>query len=130
MLTTIKTELAYPEISYKLMGIIFNVHNELGPGLKEKVYENALELVFQKEEIPYKRQIHCPIYFNKEKVSSHFLDFLIEKKIILELKVGNRFNRTNIEQLSEYLKATNLKLGILVIFGSEKVQFKRIVNLK
>lgn len=122
-------EIAYPELSYKVVGLIFKIHNELGAGLREKSYEDALELAFKNEGLNYKRQIHCPIYFNGEKVGSRFLDFLVDGKIILELKAGDKFSKANLNQINEYLKSNNLKLGILANFGSEQVKFRRIVNL-
>ncbi len=127
--TTIRKEIAYPELSYKLIGLMFKVHNELGPGLREKSYEDSLELAFKEAALNYTRQIHCPIYFKGEKVGSRFLDFLIEDKIIIELKAGNRLNRASVKQISEYLRTTGLKLGILVNFGPDEVRFKRILNL-
>ncbi len=127
---TSKKEIAYPGLSYKLIGLMFKIHNELGAGLREKSYEDALEIAFRQEKINYTRQIHCPIHFQGERVGSRFLDFLVEDKIIIELKAGDKFNRINMKQINEYLKTSGLKLGILANFGSEEVKFKRVVNLR
>lgn len=70
-----------------------------------------------------------PLKFKEVTVGRNYLDFLIENKIILGIKKGNRFSKRNIEQVFNYLKTTNLKLGILANFGPKEVKFKRIINI-
>ena len=124
-----KIELVYPELSYKLVGISYDVFNELGPGHKEVYYQNALAKELQKLNIPFKEQVYFPITFKGAQVGKYFLDFLVDDKIILELKAGDRFSRKNIEQTYSYLKISNLKLGILINFTGGEVKFKRILNI-
>jgi GxxExxY protein len=123
-----RKDLIYPELSYKLVGLMFTVHNEIGGGLKEKTYEKALKVIFEKERIRFKEHVNMPITINEEKVGNRFLDFLVEDKVIIELKAGEVFKSEYIRQVSEYLKATGLKLGLLVNFGRDKVAIKRVVN--
>lgn len=120
----------YPELSYKLIGIMFDVYNELGGGLKEKIYENAAKEAFKKENIGFKQQLYIPVMYKEKNVGKYFLDFLVEEQIVLELKVGDRFRKTNIDQIYQYLKSTGLKLGILVNFDSKEVKYKRILNIE
>ena len=125
----IRTDLIYPELSYKIIGILFEVYNNLGPGYQEKHYERAIALSFQEKGIIFKEQVLIPIRFKNKKIGNYFLDFLIENKIVLEIKKGDRFSKKDIEQVYSYLKAKNLNLGIIANFMTKGVKFKRILNL-
>jgi len=125
-----KIELVYPELSYKIIGVSYDVFNELGPGHKEAYYQNAIASELRKLNISFKEQVYSAITFKDEMVGKYFFDFLIEDKIILEIKAGDRFSRKNIEQIYSYLKASNLKLGILINFTGDEVKFKRILNIR
>ncbi len=123
-------ELVYPGLSFKLVGILFGVYNELGPGHKEKYYENAVVVALDKAGIKHKRQLCLPLTFMGSKVGSYFFDFLIEDSIVLELKQGERFSKKNMEQVLTYLKVHNLKLGIIAQFAQHDLKFKRVVNIR
>lgn len=125
-----KVDLVHPEISYKLVGMAFNVHNKIGGGLREAAYESAFAEALKRSSVQYERQINAPIKYLDKKVANRFLDFLIENKVVVELKVGGKFLRKDIEQLYEYLKIANLKLGLIINFSKREVTFKRIVNLR
>ena len=124
-----KKDLLYPELSYKIIGILMKVNGTLGYGHKEKYYENAAAVAFKNESIKHSQQLYMPLIFEKEKIGSYYLDFLIEDKIVLELKQGNSFSKSDIEQVYTYLKSYKLKLGILARFSSNGLMFKRIVNI-
>ena len=119
----------YKELSYKIVGILFEVYNELGYGYQEKYYERAIEKYFIVEKIRYARQLPCKIIVKGEAIGRYYLDFLVEDKIVLEIKKGNYFSKSNIEQVKGYLKATNTKLAILANFTSSGVKFIRVLNL-
>lgn len=121
-------KILYPKLSYQIVGILFDVHNNLGGGLKEKVYYTAIKNAFDNADVIYKEQLMIPLIYNGQKVGSHFLDFLVEDKIVLEIKIGERFRKEYIEQVYSYLKSSNLKLGILANFTKSSLQFKRILN--
>lgn len=121
-------KLVYPELSYKIVGILYNVHTELGGKYQEKYYQRAVEVAFKEIGLSYKKEIAVDLLFNKEKIGKYFLDFLIEDKIILELKATPRFNRDDFRQVIAYLRAKELKLGILANFRGDKLVFKRILN--
>jgi len=78
----------------------------------------------------FKEQIYVPLNFKGIKIGNYYLDFLIENKIILEIKKGEKFTRKNIEQIYAYRKASDLKLGILANFTKTGLRFKRILNIK
>lgn len=128
-LKAMKTELIYPELSYQIVGILFEVYNSLGPGLHEKYYQKSLSVGLKNKNLNFKEQVFTPLIFQDNKVGSYFLDFLVESKIALEIKKGDRFSRNNIEQVFAYLKNNDLKLGILANFGRNELKYKRIINL-
>lgn len=78
----------YPELSYKITGILFRVQNTIGVGHKERVYESAIAAAFTEEHIPFERQMYVPVMMGDERVGYYYLDFLVGNKIILELKSG------------------------------------------
>lgn len=125
-----KAELVYPELSYKIVGLLFEVYNELGPGHKEKVYEKALAVLFEENNIRYEEQLFCPVVLKGKQIGKYFIDFLVEKKIVLELKQGIRTSKKNLDQVHTYLKTNNFKLGIIAQFGTDEVKFKRVLNIK
>lgn len=123
-----RQDLLYPELSYRIVGSAFDVHNELGSGHSEKYYQKALAEAFSKNNLKFKEQISFPISYNNKMIGRKILDFLVEDKIIVEIKKGERFSKSNIDQVLEYLKTSSLKLAILINFGNEGVMFKRIIN--
>ncbi|MBU2028549.1 GxxExxY protein [Patescibacteria group bacterium] len=119
----------YKELSYKIIGAVFEVFKELGSGFKERYYEDAIAKEFKNKGIKFKRQIPYKLTYKDEMIGSYRFDFLVEEKIIVELKQGNYFSKSNITQALQYLKASNLKLAILVNITSSGVKFKRILNI-
>lgn len=124
-----RDDLVYPKLSYKLIGIAYNVHNKLGGGLREKSYEMAFAEVMDKAGIKYDRQLKLPIKYLDTNIANRFLDFMVDNKIVVELKAGGRFLKADIEQVYEYLRISNRQLGLIINFSNDKVSFKRIVNL-
>lgn len=116
-------------MSYKIIGVVFDVFNELGYGYQEKYYQKAIAKSFNQLGISYKQQVPFMIKFKGEIIGRYFLDFLIEDKIVLEIKKETNFRKHNIKQVIGYLKATSLKLGIIVNFTKDGVKFKRILNI-
>ena len=123
-----RKDLLYPELSYKIIGSAFDVYNELGSGHSEKYYQRALAEAFSKIKLKFLEQVSCPISYNNKIIGRKILDFLVENKVIVEIKKGSRFSKSNIDQVLEYLKMNNIKLAILINFGNNGVNFKRIIN--
>jgi GxxExxY protein len=123
-----RKDLVYPELSYQIIGILFEVYNEIGPGHQERYYQKAIAAGLKESGISFKEQVYTPLTFKNQKIGHYFLDFLIEDKVVLEIKKGTRFSKNNIEQIMAYLKTNNLKLGIIANFGSQQLKFKRIIN--
>lgn len=122
------TKLFYPKLSYQIIKILFKVYNELGYGYQEKYYQRAVEKEFQYRNISYKKELNSDLSYHSKSIGKYIIDFIIEDRIILELKVANDFYKKHMNQVLGYLKARSLKLGILAIFAKDGLKYKRIVN--
>jgi methylenetetrahydrofolate dehydrogenase (NADP+)/methenyltetrahydrofolate cyclohydrolase len=122
-------DLIHKELSYEVIGILYEVYNELGYGHNEKYYQRAAAYKLQQKNLKFKEQLYAPVMFQNKKIGSYYLDFLIADKIILELKKGDRFYKKDIEQTFAYLKIHNIKLGLLARFTNHGVKVRRIVNI-
>ncbi|PIU40815.1 MAG: GxxExxY protein [Candidatus Omnitrophica bacterium CG07_land_8_20_14_0_80_42_15] len=117
------------ELTEKIIGACYKVHNELGPGFIEKVYQNALELILREEKVKYEAQKSFSVKFKEEIVGTFRVDLLIEDKIILELKaVTGLMPKVFETQTISYLKASGLKVALLVNFDDRKCYVRRIMN--
>lgn len=125
-----KNHLLYSDITYKLQGCLFTVYNELGYGHKEQVYQNALEKELILNNIPYKREITLDVLYKGEKIGNYRPDFLVEEKIVVELKALEFVPKKFEKQLINYLKSTGFYMGFLVNFGSERIYIKRLIWTK
>jgi len=123
-----RKDLIFPELSYKIIGCAFDVYNALGSGHHEKYYQRALAESFSEQGLNFAQQVNFPLKYKEKIIGRNFLDFLIEDKIVVEIKKGEHFSKTHIDQVMEYLKLSNLKLVILINFGIQGVAFKRIIN--
>jgi len=121
------SELVYKELSYKIIGIAMKVYNDLGAGFLEKVYENAMMILFKNENIDAKQQESIDVYYYKKKIGHYVTDILVENKILIELKTVDKITKVHKAQLINYLKATNKKLGIIINFNKEELEFERVV---
>lgn len=125
-----KEKLIYPELSYKIVGCLFDVYNDIGPNHREQYYQKATAIEFRRQKILFVEQVSVDLEYKNETIGKNFLDFLIDGKIVLELKVGTYFKKKDFDQILSYLKLTKLKLGIIVIFTPDGVKFHRILNIK
>jgi GxxExxY protein len=115
-------KIIYPDLSYEITGILFDVHNEIGQYAREKQYADCLEGKLQEQDINFRREL--PIGDSGNRV-----DFLIENKIILELKAIRIITRKQYVQLQRYLQAARIKLGLLVNFRKKYLRPKRVVRI-
>lgn len=121
-------ELFYPDLSYKIVGILYEVYNKLGFGYQEKYYQRAVKLKLECSKIKFKKERMNRLEIEGKTIGRYFVDFVIDDKVVLELKIANDFYKKDINQVLGYLKATGLHLGILTIFTKDGLQYKRIVN--
>lgn len=127
-MNTNRPKLIYPKLSYKIVGILFKVHSTLGGRYQEKYYQRAVGVALREEGVQFEKEIMVDLTFGKTKIGKYMLDFLVEGKIILELKTKPEFDKEDFRQIMAYLKARNLRLGILANFRGEKLIYKRILN--
>jgi GxxExxY protein len=124
-------ELVLKEESYKIIGACMEVYNTLGSGFLESVYQEALETEFQQRGIPYAVEKPISIFYKGQVMRKRFIaDFVCYDQVILELKAIESLTNENGAQVLNYLKATNLALGLLVNFGASSFQYKRYANTK
>ena len=125
------SKILYKEESFKIIGACMKVHRVLGTGFLEAVYEEALTKEFQIQDIPFKRQLKLELYYDNQKLNKHYrADFVCYDGIILEIKAVSHMPDTFSAQLKNYLKCTNMELGMLINFGMPSLNYKRIINLK
>jgi GxxExxY protein len=118
----VSEKVLHPELSYKITGILFDVHNELGPYAREKQYGDLIEEKFKESKLPYEREIRIGN-------SGNVLDFILDKKIILELKAVRIVTREHYRQIQNYLQQTGLDLGLLINFRSKYLKPSRIIRI-
>ncbi len=117
----------YKDLSYRIIGLAMEVHNELGYGFLEKVYENSLMILFSREKIPAVQQAPINVRFKGEIVGNYVADILVDDKIILELKCVETIANVHRAQVLNYLKATGKQLAIILNFAKEKLEYERLL---
>ena len=123
------TDLIYPELSYLVQGALYDVFNELRYlELSEEGWENALLIALAERDVPARHQAEYELRYKGYRIGRFFVDVLVDEKLLLELKVADELLPIDVAQAITYLKVTGLKLGILVNFGGDKLEFKRIPN--
>jgi GxxExxY protein len=121
--------LLYPEECYKINGALYEVHKELGPGLLEKVYQEALEKELKLQGIPFEREKSFTIMYKGEALEQKYIaDFVIYDKIVVELKAVDELLPVHKAQVINYLAITGYKLGLLVNFNARTLHPERIVR--
>lgn len=116
----------YKELTEKIIGVFNKVYNQLGYGFLEKVYENAMMIEFDKEEIAADSQCPIRVLYNDQPVGEYFVDILVDEKVIVEIKAARGLALESKAQLLNYLKATEIEVGFLLNFGPTP-QIKRKV---
>ena len=107
---------------------IINVHKTLGPGFLENIYRKALYIELMEYGLKVEDEKEIFVYFKNTEVGRHRLDILVEKQVIVELKTVERLNKAHYAQIKSYLKAFDLKVGLLVNFSTEKADYRRVEN--
>lgn len=118
--------LKHGELTERLIGIFFNIHNELGHGFLESVYEEAFSVALAEHEIFFQRQVAIPVWYHGRQIGDFRADLLVENKVIIELKTGRAIEPAWEKQLLNYLRATEVEVGLLFNFGPD-AEFRRYV---
>ena len=122
----------YPhsELTQQIIGAAFEVHRELGPGFLEKVYETALVRELSARGLPVAAQAEIGVRYKGDPVGVYYADLLVDKRVICEIKAVTRLAPEHEAQLLHYLKATGVEVGLLLNFGTDRVQVKRFARTK
>jgi GxxExxY protein len=128
--TKTMADFKYGEITEKIIGAAFRVHNTLGPGFQEVIYQRAMEIEFKKMLLDHAREFEMPVFYLDEQIGTRRVDFFVLNLISVELKAVSKLDDTNINQAMNYLEVYNLEVGLLINFGSKRLEFHRFTNKK
>lgn len=125
-----RDKLLHKELTYKIIGILYKVHTDLGCGFPEKIYQRSIEIELKKRNIPYETEKQFEVRYDGVKVGYFRPDLVIDDKVIVELKAVERLPKVFREQLISQLKASPHEVGLLVNFGAPKLEYIRIARKK
>lgn len=119
----------YPEdkLTGKIIGIAFDLFNELGRGYAEKIYQNGFESKLQKAGLKFSRENYCKLELDGNKIGHFFVDFVVENEVVVELKARGEIMKKDIAQVLNYLKVKGIKVGLILLFSRNEVKIKRLV---
>ena len=122
-------DLKYKDITEKIIGASFDVHSYLGNGFQEVIYQRALAWEMSQRELDYYREVDQEIFYKElsEPIGTRRADFVVENKVLVEIKAIMRLDDVHMAQILNYLKAYRLEIGLLINFGSKSLTFKRII---
>lgn len=122
------TQISRDPKTFEIIGAAMEVHRELGSGFLEAVYQEALGIEFVLRKIPFQKEVELPVRYKEEVLSTSYrADFICHDDIIVELKAITQMSGKEESQIINYLKATKFKLGLLLNFGSSKLEYKRFI---
>lgn len=116
----------HKELTYQIIGVFYDVYNELGHGFLESVYQRSLGLALESEGLKVKHHVKIPVWFRRQRVGMFEGDLLVQDSILLELKTARCLDRSHQAQLLNYLRATDIEVGLLLNFGL-KPEFQRLL---
>jgi GxxExxY protein len=120
----------YSDLTYKIIGVAMTVHSTLGPGHPEEIYQKALEYELRDNKIPFENQKAISILYKGCQVGLRYLDFLVDDKVILEIKSVNQLEVLHEWQVLSYFAATPYEVALLINFGKPKLEYKRMLPSK
>jgi len=120
----------YSELTSKIIGSAITVHNGLGNGFQEVIYQRALVIEMQLAGIYFAREFEMPIFYKKKQIGTRRVDFLVDNLISVELKATTKLEDVHFAQAINYLEVYNLEIGLLINFGETSLNFKRLTNKK
>ncbi len=127
MTDIVKSEYAASDITGQVIGAAMEVHSLLGPGFLESVYEEAMAVEFRYRGIAFERQKELPVYYRDSVIKKFVCDYLVCGKVVVELKAIKALTELEHIQLTGYLKASGLSIGLLLNFGAKSLDFKRMI---
>src|SRR5512136_2152196 len=126
----IEKEYLYSDITHKIIGAAMKVHSTLGNGFQEVIYQRALGIEMSNQGLSFHRELEMQIYYDGQEIGSRRVDFLVEDKVMVELKALTFLEDVHLAQAINYLEAYNLEVGLLINFGAKSLQYRRVINSK
>ena len=120
----------YSEVTRRIIGSAMKVHSTLGNGFQEVIYQRALAIEMGEQGLSFQRELEMPIFYSKEEIGTRRVDFLVEDKVMVELKAITKLEDVHLAQAINYLEAYKLEVGLLLNFGAKSLEFRRLVNSK
>jgi len=120
----------YSDITEKIIKACMVVHNTLGNGFQEVIYQRALSIEFSEMQISFQRELCMPIFYRNQQIGERRVDFLVVGKISVEIKALTKLENVHLAQAMNYLEAYNLEVGMLINFGASSLEWKRLFNKK
>lgn len=124
----IKEQYKYSDVTSRIIGCAMEVHNNLGNGFQEVVYQRALSIEMKLQNILHEREKEMPLSYKGYNIGKRRVDFFVDKKIMVEIKAVKELDDVHLAQAINYLEAYNMDIGLLINFGSTKLQFKRVMK--
>lgn len=118
------------ELTHKIIGCAMRVHNTLGNGFQEVIYQRALAIEMREAELSFQREMEMPIFYREEQIGTRRVDFFVEECVMVELKAMEKIEDVHKAQAINYLEAYNIADGLLINFGGLSLEFKRLYNKK
>ena len=116
----------YEELTHQIIGLAMKVHSAIGMGFQEVIYQRCLNIEFEKNDVPFVREFEMPVLYEGIQVGTRRVDFLIDQKIMVEIKAVSELLDVHLAQAKNYLEAYELEIGLLINFGSSSLEFKRL----
>ena len=126
----IKEEFKYSDITEKIIGCAMKVHQRMRNGYQELIYHRCLIIEFRKIALSFLNEIELPIFYDEIEIGKRRVDFLVENKVVVEIKAQSELTDTHLAQALNYLEALNLEIGLLINFGSKSLEIRRLINNK
>lgn len=117
------------DLTYKIIGCAMKVHSELGNGFQEVLYQRALAIEMAKENLNFAREMEMIIYYDEIPIGKRRVDFFVESRIMVELKAVIKLEDVHLAQAMNYCQAYDLPIGLLINFGSKRLDYKRVYNV-
>lgn len=120
--------LLYEDLTRQIIGLAMKVHRDLGPGFVEKVYQRALYLELKLAKVKFEREMKIPILYNKARIGYFEADFVVDSKVIIELKATQAIGDLHMGQLLSYMKAARMRVGLIINFAGKSLEWKRLIS--
>jgi len=121
-------EYKYSDTTRKIIGAAMKVHSTLGNGFQEVIYQRALVIEMTKQGLSFQRELEMQIYYDEKEIGTRRVDFLVEEKVMVEIKAVTALEDVHLAQAINYLEAYKMEIGLLLNFGAKSLEFRRLIK--